>query len=179
MNFYNQNPYDDYRQQVGTPGTAPGFTGTQQFGGGFPGTQFGGFPGNQFGGFPGGFGGFPGGQFGGFPFPGFPGTQQPGDFPPSAPPFGGGDAGAPTTPPPSFTPQLTQQDVSTFAVDPGGIRGCLYRFTYIWLTNGRSFWFYPTFVGRNSIAGYRWRRFRWEYYGTDLRRISSFRCGGF
>ncbi|MEH6991606.1 transporter [Neobacillus drentensis] len=103
----------------------------------------------------------------------FGGGQQPGFLPP---PFGGGGqegGGAPSSPPPSYTPQ---ESASLFAVDPGAIRGCLYRFTFVWLNNGRSFWFYPTFVGRDSVAGYRWRGFRWVYYGTDLRRIRSFRC---
>ncbi|MCM3694070.1 transporter [Neobacillus niacini] len=112
---------------------------------------------------------FGGGQQPGFPPPGFGGGQQ------GFPPFGGGQqqGGAPSTPPPSYTPQ---ESVSAFAVDPGAIRGCLYRFTFVWLNSGNSFWFYPTFVGRDSVAGYRWRNFRWVYYGTDLRRIRSFRC---
>ncbi|WP_084288127.1 hypothetical protein [Paucisalibacillus globulus] len=132
--------------------------------------------GNQF---PGG-GGFPGGgQTGGFfpgGGPGFPG-QSPG-FPGQSPGFpgqpGGGQQGAPNTPPPSFTPQ--QPQFQTFAVDPGAIRGCLFRFTYIWLDNGSAFWFYPTFVGRNSVAGFRWRNFRWVYFGIDLDRVRSFQC---
>jgi hypothetical protein len=118
-----------------------------------------------------------------FPFlPPFGGGQQSG-FPPFGgggqqfPPFGGGgggqQAGAPSTPPPSYTPQESPQ---LFAVDPGAIRGCMFRFTYIWLNNGNSFWFYPTFVGRTSVAGFRWRGFRWEYFGIDLNRIRSFRC---
>lgn len=112
---------------------------------------------------------FGGGQQPGFQPPPFGGGQQ------GFPPFGGGQqqGGAPSTPPPSYTPQ---ESPSLYAVDPGAIRGCLYRFTYIWLNNGSSFWFYPTYVGRDSIAGYRWRGFRWVYYGTDLRRIRSFRC---
>ena len=96
--------------------------------------------------------------------PRFGGEQHPGS---QHPPFGGGQqgfphmgggqhhGGAPSTPPPSHTPH---ESVSAFAVDPGAIRGCLYRFTFVWLNNGRSFWFYPTFVGRDSVAGYRWRR---------------------
>ncbi|WP_203364579.1 transporter [Bacillus sp. REN10] len=119
--------------------------------------------------------GFPGGAMPPGQQPGFPGGfpppgQQPG-FPSGGQQQGGGP---PTSPPPSFTPQ--QQQVSTFAVDPGAIRGCLFRNTYIWLRSGRSFWFYPTYVGRTSVAGWRWRNFRWTYYGTDLNRISSFRC---
>jgi hypothetical protein len=113
---------------------------------------------------------FGGGQQPGFPPPGFGGGGQQG-----FPPFGGGQqqGGPPSSPPPSYTPQ---DSPSLFAVDPGAIRGCLYRFTFVWLNNGNSFWFYPTFVGRNSVAGYRWRRFRWEYFGIDLSRIRSFRC---
>lgn len=107
-------------------------------------------------------------------FPGFPpmGGGQPPGFPP---PMGGGQqqGGAPTAPPPSYTPQ---ESASLYAVDPGAIRGCLYRYTYVWLRNGNSFWFYPTYVGRTSVAGYRWRGFHWVYYGTDLNRIRSFRC---
>ncbi|WP_407691391.1 hypothetical protein [Robertmurraya mangrovi] len=167
---------------MGQPGGFPGFPGGGQPGGfpGFPGGgQPGGFPGFPGGGQPGGFPGFPGGgQPGGFP--GFPGGGQPGGTPgfPGGGQTGSGNpqAGPPTSPPPSFTPQLQQSDVSTFAVDPGAIRRCLFRFTFVWLNNGRSFWFYPTFVGRDSVAGYRWRNFRWVYYGTDLRRIRSFQC---
>ena len=124
------------------------------------------------------FPGFPGGQFPGFPggqpqgggFPGQPGNQFPGQMPS---PGGGQSSGPPNSPPPSFTP--TEQQIQTFAVDPGAIRGCLFRFTYIWL-NRDSFWFFPTFVGRNSVAGFRWNRNRWVYFGIDLNRIQSFQC---
>lgn len=128
---------------------------------------------------------FPGGAMGGGQ-PGFPGGQPPSGFPsfpggqPSGSQPGGGQQqqdGPPSTPPPSFTPQMQQQQgFTSFAVDPGAIRGCLHRFTFVWLNTGRSFWFYPTFVGRNSVAGWRWRNFRWVYYGTDLRRIRNFQC---
>ncbi len=110
-------------------------------------------------------------QFPGFPgFPGFP------SFPPTQGPFipGGGQPQAPTTPPPSFIPQL--QDPSIAAVDPGAIRGCLFRFTFIRLENGDSFWFFPTFVGRRSVAGFRWFGFFWSFFGVDLRSINSFQC---
>lgn len=104
---------------------------------------------------PGGPGGFPG-QPGGGPFPG-----------------GGAQVGPPTTPPPNFVPQSAQ--FQPFAIDSGAIRGCLFRFTYVWLRRN-SFWFYPTFVGRNSVAGFRWNGFRWVYFGIDLNRIESFQC---
>ncbi|WP_264804139.1 hypothetical protein [Cytobacillus sp. NCCP-133] len=138
------------------------------------------FPG---GGSGGGFGipGFPpGGPGGGFGPPGPPPGGPGGGFgppgPPPGPPGGGGQqqGGPPSSPPPSFTPQM--QQATAFAVDPGAIRGCLFRYTFVWLENGNSFWFYPTFVGRTSVAGWRWRNWRWTYYGTDLRRIRSFQC---
>lgn len=93
-------------------------------------------------------------------------------FPPIDPPTPQGEA--PTSPPPSFVPQ--KQNVGAYAVDPGSIRGCLHHNTYVWLTNGSAFWLYPTFVGRNSISGFRWNGHMWTYYGTDLNRISSFQC---
>lgn len=114
---------------------------------------------------------WPGGAPGtGGPFPGAPGS------PPSGPaPFPGGQQpdAAPNVPPPAFIPEQSQ--FQTFAVDPGGIRGCMYRFTYVWLRRD-AFWFYPTFVGRTSIAGYRWHGNRWTYFGIDLNRIESFQC---
>ncbi|MET3576387.1 hypothetical protein ABID49_002305 [Bhargavaea ullalensis] len=84
-------------------------------------------------------------------------------------PGGGPGGGRPPVPGGPVTPR---------AVDPGAIRGCLYRVTRVRLDRGSSFWFYPTFVGRESVAGYRWRSRsgRWEYFGIDLDRIRSFSC---
>lgn len=64
------------------------------------------------------------------------------------------------------------------AVDPGAIRRCLNQVTHVRLENGQRFWFFPTFVGRRSVAGYRWRsrQHRWEYFGIDLEEIQSFSC---
>ncbi|MEI2470549.1 hypothetical protein V8V75_13385 [Peribacillus frigoritolerans] len=78
--------------------------------------------------------------------------------------------------PPLFTPQLHEGMYK--AMDTGSMKGCLYKHTYIWLKNGRSFWFYPTYVGYNSVAGYRWRRSqqRWAYYGTDAHEIQYIHC---
>lgn len=120
-------------------------------------------------------------QFGGPPGQGFPGGAPPfgppgQGFPGGAPPFGspgqGEDAAAPTSPPPSFVPQQVQ----TFAVDPGGIRRCMFRYTYVWLRGFQEFWFYPIFVGRSSVSGWRWTGFRWVYFGISLRQIQSFTC---
>ncbi|MCM3671511.1 hypothetical protein M3181_21360 [Mesobacillus maritimus] len=102
--------------------------------------------------------------------PGPPGSQ-----PPFGPPGQGQAGGPPTSPPPSFVPAQTQQ-VGTFAVDPGGIRRCLFRYTYVWLRGFEQFWFYPIFVGRNSVAGWRWTGYRWVYFGISLRQIQSFTC---
>ncbi|MED3833241.1 hypothetical protein [Peribacillus frigoritolerans] len=76
-----------------------------------------------------------------------------GGQPPPRPPHGGGP---PHIAPPLFTPQLHEG---------------MYKAS-------RSFWFYPTYVGYNSVAGYRWRRSqqRWAYYGTDAHEIQYFHC---
>ena len=92
-------------------------------------------------------------------------------------PSQGSQSGPPSSPPPSFVPaQSQQQQVGTFAVDPGSIRGCLFRYTYVWLNNREQFWYYPTFVGRTSISGWRWTGFNWVFFGVDLRQIQSFTC---
>jgi hypothetical protein len=134
--------------------------------------QFGGFqppfgPPGQGGGFQPPFG--PPGQGGGFQPPFGP----PGQGPSGQPGQGGPTSGPPTSPPPSYVPQ---QQATAFAVDPGGIRRCLFRFTYIWLRGNEQFWFFPIFVGRNSVSGYRWTGFRWMYFGISLRQIQSFTC---
>lgn len=98
------------------------------------------------------------------PPPGYGGSRQM-DRPPSGPP-------------PSSTPAepfSAAGGPQTF-VDAGSIRGCLFRFVYIWPRRGRSFWMWPVYVGRRSIAGWRWDGRRWFYFGMDLRDIRSFRC---
>ncbi|UOQ92716.1 hypothetical protein MUO14_20205 [Halobacillus shinanisalinarum] len=109
---------------------------------------------------------------------GFPGVG-----PPQGPPPQGSPQGFPPGPPPGGG-QDPSPDFQGFggpsiqAVDPGAMFGCLYNFTRVRLNNGRRFWFYPVFIGRTSVAGYRWRpnRYSWEYFGIDTDRISSFRC---
>ncbi|WP_245989575.1 hypothetical protein [Ureibacillus thermophilus] len=163
----------------GTPGGGPGAPGVFPGApGGFPGTP-GGFPGTP-GGFPGAPGGFPGTPGGGPGAPGgFPG--MPGGFPgsPGMPPSGG-QMTPPTTPPPSFTPQLSSfQGTQEFSRRSGGrgIGRCLFRNTFVWLTNGNSFWFYPMFALGNSIIGYRWRGNRgWVYDVLNRNRIAFFQC---
>ena len=85
--------------------------------------------------------------------------------------------GPPKTPPPNFTPQLSDvPEASLMAVDSGAIAPCVYRFSYIWLKNGQSFWAYLVYVGKTSASGWRYRRGRWEYFGVDLKEIKSFTC---
>lgn len=110
----------------------------------------------------------------------FPGGFGPPSGPPgSPPPFGqpgqGPSFGPPMTPPPSFVPAEAQQ-IETFAVDPGSLRGCLFRFTYLWLRNRQQFWFFPIFIGQRSVSGFRWNGFSWIYFGLSLREIRSFTC---
>ncbi|GAE06309.1 hypothetical protein JCM10914_2459 [Paenibacillus sp. JCM 10914] len=52
----------------------------------------------------------------------------------------------------------------------------MYRNTYIWPQYGPGFWFFPIFVGRTSVAGFRWTGSSWIYAGYDLGRITSFTC---
>jgi hypothetical protein len=146
---------------------------------GQPGQQ--GFPWSQWPGSQGpgpGFGPGPGGPP---PGPGFgpgPGGPPPGPGP-GGPGFGPGPGGPPPGPgpggpPPQFIPH--QPQASLYAVDPGAIAGCLFRNTYVWLNDGESFWFFPIFVGRTSVAGFRWNGRFWMYFGLDLRRIRTFTC---
>ncbi|GAB2533982.1 hypothetical protein GCM10026983_02230 [Gracilibacillus alcaliphilus] len=124
-------------------------------------------------------------------FPGFPpfGQGGPGSPPPFVLPGQGsspspgfnpsGQAAPPLGPPPQQIPQLMSSGpggAQTLAIDAGSMRHCLFRFTYVWLSPNRGFWFYPTFLGRRSVAGFRWTGFNWIYFGIDLNRIHSFTC---
>lgn len=145
-----------YRQFPGLPPSTPPPFGA---GGGMgPGSGFG-PPGQGFG--PPGQGFGPPGQ--GFGPPGQAGMGQ--------------QVGPPPGPPPATPPAASfAAGPSVMAVDPGSLRGCLFRFTWIRLTSGQSFWLYPTYIGRRSVAGWRWTGFRWVYFGIDTRRIQWFQC---
>ncbi|WNB90714.1 transporter [Bacillus sp. NEB1478] len=121
-------------------------------------------------------------------FPFFPGQGGQGQG--FGPPGGGGGGGmAPQSPPPSYTPHQSQGfslgggggggqggQPGLYAVDPGAIRPCLYQFVFIWPSWGPGFWAWLTFVGRRSVAGFRWNGRRWVYFGMDTRQINSFFC---
>lgn len=79
----------------------------------------------------------------------------------------------PVKPPPSTVPE---RSLSAFNVDPGTLRGCLYRDTYIRLKNHQAFWFHPTYIDNDSTSGFKWTGNVWIAWGTDLDRIVSFQC---
>jgi hypothetical protein len=109
-----------------------------------------------------------------------PGTRptQPGPMPTQPGPM----PAQPLAPPPNFIPALPQSTQEPESFRLGGqlggnnIRFCLNRYTYMWLFNGNNFWFYPTFIGRNSVEGFRWRRNGWTYERINLRQIFFSLC---
>ncbi len=126
-------------------------------------------------------------------FPTPPGMGgQPG-MPPGFPPQGPGMQGQPRTAPPNFIPEGPGVEGRTGAagptpfgsssqfspgrpIRPRELRRCINRFTFIWLINGNSFWFFPNFIDRQFVYGFRWRRNRWEFDRINLNRIIFFRC---
>ncbi|WP_146808563.1 MULTISPECIES: collagen-like protein [Aneurinibacillus] len=124
---------------------------------------------------------------GGFPppppgyFPPFqPPTQPPypGPFPGEGQlPGGQGQPPQPTSPPPSFVPQQPQGGVGTLAVAPSSLRMCLYRWTYVWLSNGEQYWIWPFSIQQRTVSFYRYIPFfGYTIGGLDTRRINSFVC---
>lgn len=106
------------------------------------------------------------------PFPNFIKHQFPDGSPfPNAGP--GRPSEIPVSPPPSFIPERPQ--FQTFSTDPDAVSPCLFEFTYIWLKQD-AFWYYPTFLSRRSIAGFRWNGFRWVYFGIGLNQIETYQC---
>ncbi|MCY7892369.1 hypothetical protein MOB09_04895 [Bacillus vallismortis] len=110
--------------------------------------------------------------------PGF-GGGVPGIGGGGAPGFGGG---APQGPPPSKKPEKPKKpqgaQAGTYLVEPVAIQPCLFRFTYVWLTNGSSFWFYPIILGRRSVGGFYWDSYRrrWIYFALDTNLIDVVSC---
>ena len=125
-----------------------------------------------------------------FPYPNIP--FFPGNIPPTPSPNPPGNFNVPQGGPPNYIPSTNDKGVqtlqssgnkksdknnpSTKAVSPGSVSFCLYKYTYIWETNGRSYWCYILNVDRRSISGFRWLGRTWVYFGVDLRRIDSFIC---
>ena len=90
--------------------------------------------------------------------------SRPGSFPPGKPPVRIPER-----------PTLTRGS-TVFTIDPGALTGCLNRYTYVWLQNGTSFWMYLTFIGRQSVSGFRWTQFGWTFTGLSLQSIEMFAC---
>ncbi|HWT27105.1 MAG TPA: hypothetical protein VN131_04130 [Mobilitalea sp.] len=119
--------------------------------------------------------------------PGMGGMPTP-PMPPMPPGMGPGMRG-PSTPPPNFTPEMPRTGApggpAGFAEPlrggfgpgrPMNFRGCMNRFTYIWLINGNNFWFFPVGIDRNRLLGFRWKSNRWTFETINLNRILFFRC---
>ncbi|GLC89529.1 hypothetical protein [Lysinibacillus piscis] len=92
--------------------------------------------------------------------------------PPFGPPPPSSTGQMPMGAPPGFAPPMP-----TWQQGTRSIRSCLFRNTYIWMNNGRSFWFYPTAVGQEFIAGFRWsNRHGWRFRTITRNQIRSFEC---
>jgi len=53
---------------------------------------------------------------------------------------------------------------------------CLNNFTFIWLWDGSTFWFYPTYIDWRSVEGFVWRNGNWYYTILDINNIFFFNC---
>lgn len=116
----------------------------------------------------------PPGQFPGYyPTPVTP--MYPGSNPGQMPQQSAGQGAAPTTQPPSYIPQKPPQ---AYAIDAPSMFGCIYKWTYVWLSNGNQMWFFPTFIGPTSVAGYVWPPGSPlpSYFGIDAKQIDAFNC---
>ena len=74
---------------------------------------------------------------------------------------------SPQSSPPTFIPP---KPAVSYIVD------CLYQNTYVWLINGRQFWFCPTRVEFGEVSGYMWNGTFWQFYGIDPRLIDAVAC---
>lgn len=110
--------------------------------------------------------------------PGSPGSPG---FPPGSPGYPPGSPGGyppPPGPPPFRAPSSpgSRGGGGPRGIAPWSFTPCLFRYTFIWQHNGRTFWFYPMSIGRNSVFGYRWRNNRWELYDLNVNRVAYFTC---
>jgi hypothetical protein len=84
------------------------------------------------------------------------------------PPYGGQEHhGVPLPHPPRYIPRKPH---NFYIVD------CYNQITYVWLKNGRSFWFYPTSIQYGAVTGFRWNGLFWTFYGFDSRLIDEVSC---
>jgi len=50
------------------------------------------------------------------------------------------------------------------------------KMTYVRLTSGDDFWFYPTSIERDLVSGYRWFGLFWSYFQFNPVYIASMEC---
>lgn len=79
----------------------------------------------------------------------------------------------PKNPPPDYTPMMP---TSTGSIESSAIFPCTFRYTYLWLKNGESFWSYIAYVGKRAISGWKYKKGRWVQFGLHLRQIKNFTC---
>jgi hypothetical protein len=80
----------------------------------------------------------------------------------------------PKSPPPRAIPRRPS---TAFRIDPVSIRSCMFKFTYIWQSNGTEYWMFPIQLSRDTVSGFRWNmRFGWSYFGISLNKIDAFMC---
>lgn len=79
----------------------------------------------------------------------------------------------PANPPPSYVPNLP---ATAGPIEPGTLSSCAFKYTYLWLKNGESFWVYITSAGKKSVSGWRYIKGRWKQFGTRLAQIKNFTC---
>ena len=105
-----------------------------------------------------------------------PGCRPPNHGPGSRPPMPPGAGPGPMEPGPKMAPPNFVPPAPAMHGGTGGLRFCLRRNTYIWLNNGDNFWFFPTFISRDTMFGFRWWGFGWVFQRVNINRIHSFQC---
>ena len=78
--------------------------------------------------------------------------------------------------PPSLPPSFRPVEPRGIRIAPVVMQSCIFNFMYVWLRNGFEFWMYPTFVGLNSVFGYRYSFLGWIYTELDFSKIRSYFC---
>ncbi|KRF43028.1 transporter [Paenibacillus sp. Soil787] len=78
-----------------------------------------------------------------------------------------GSTRQPLPPPPAYIPP---KPYGTYMID------CVHQYTYVWLLNGDSFWFFPIRVESFGTSGFRWTGSFWMFFGIDSRSIDTVAC---
>lgn len=61
-------------------------------------------------------------------------------------------------------------------IAPSSLNHCLFKFTYIWLDNGLSFWSKPVAITNESVFAWVWNGVSWNYINIYLYLINTFLC---